>query len=212
MSMFGIHDYPVFVATAVLLNLTPGPDTMFILGNSVSRGRQAGMASALGISAGCLVHTLAAALGLSAILMTSSLAFAFVKFVGAAYLIYLGIKMLISKNSADLMKGGPTSPTYWTAFRQGMITNVLNPKVALFFLALLPQFIDKAALQPVMGFMILGTTFVVTGTIWGVMLASFAAGIRKRFQHNPRFGSLLNRFSGLVFIGLGLKLALSRKP
>lgn len=210
--MLGIQDYSIFVATAVLLNLTPGPDTLFILGNSISQGRHAGIASALGIGAGCLIHTLGAAFGLSALLMASSLAFAVVKFAGAVYLIFLGIRMLMTKNSVDITKAKGTATGYWTAFRQGMITNVLNPKVALFFLALLPQFVDKAASQPVFGFLVLGLTFITTGTIWGVVLAFFASLIKTHFQHKKRLGNAFNQASGLIFIGLGLKLALSRKP
>lgn len=210
--MFGIHDYPLFIVTAVLLNLTPGPDTMFILGSSISQGRQVGIASALGIGAGCLVHTIGAAFGLSALLMTSALAFTVVKFAGAAYLLYLGAKMLRAKDNVEVTKSATTSKSHWIPFRQGLVTNVLNPKVALFFLALLPQFVDKSAAQPVVGFLVLGTTFIVTGTLWGIVLASFASLIRTRLQQNKSFSSILNKVSGLVFIGLGLKLAMSRRP
>src|SRR2546422_3811199 len=138
--MLGIHDYWLFVATGVLLNLTPGQDTLYILGRSLAQGRQIGVASALGISAGSVVHTLAAALGLSAVLATSASAFLVLKVVGAVYLVYLGVRMLITRTAAFGATDIADSVDTWTAFRQGMLTNVLNPKVALFFLALMPQF------------------------------------------------------------------------
>ena len=145
--MFGIHDFGLFLAAGFLLNLTPGPDTLYILGRSVAQGRGAGVASALGISLGSIFHTCAAALGLSAILATSALAFAAIKLLGGAYLVFLGIKMILDRRRELTL---PSNFRRWTtlaAFRQGVLTNLLNPKVALFFLAFLPQFIDPVV-QP----------------------------------------------------------------
>src|SRR3954464_5871475 len=140
--MLGIHHYWLFIATAVLLVITPGQDTFFILGRSLSGGRSAGIAAALGITAGSVVHTFAAALGLSALLATSPYAFMAVKFAGAAYLIYVGIRALATRASRVPGHDTPVADDgRWPAFRQGMLTNLLNPKVALFFLALMPQFI-----------------------------------------------------------------------
>src|SRR6202158_1197412 len=152
--MLGIHDYWLFVATGVFLHLPPGQDTLYILGSSIAYGRRIGLASALGISAGCMVHTLAAALGLSAILATSATAFTAVKLLGAAYLIYLGIRALTARADAILPVQRPASTGL--AFRRGVMTNILNPKVALFFLALLPQFIGSDSPTKVGAFLVLG--------------------------------------------------------
>src|SRR2546426_12789462 len=175
--MLGIHDYWLFVATGVLLNLTPGQDTLYILGRSIAQGRRIGLTSALGITAGSVVHTLAAALGLSAVLATSASAFLVVKVAGAVYLVYLGARMLIAR-TADLgAMDVADSVDTWTAFRQGMLTNVLNPKVALFFLALMPQFIEPDSPTKVGAFLLLGLTFVTTGTAW-LVLALGASRVR----------------------------------
>src|ERR1700674_814453 len=162
--MLGIHDYWLFVLTGVLLNLTPGQDTLYILGSSVAHGRRIGLASALGISAGCIVHTLAAALGLSAILATSATAFIAVKLAGAAYLIYLGIRALTAGADPISPLQHPASMPTGLAFRRGVLTNVLNPKVALFFLAPLRQFSDSVTPTRSAAFLGLGLTFVATGT------------------------------------------------
>src|SRR5687768_12427087 len=139
--MLGIHHYWLFIATAVILVITPGQDTFFILGRSLASGRAAGIAAALGITAGSIIHTFLAALGLSALLATSPYAFMAVKFAGAAYLIYIGVRALLARGNG--LPGETAGPAdgHWSAFRQGVLTNLLNPKVALFFLALLPQFI-----------------------------------------------------------------------
>src|SRR6202163_601518 len=143
--MLGIHDYWLFVAMGVLLNLTPGQDTFYILGSSIAQGRRIGVASALGISAGCIVHTLAAAVGLSAILATSTSAFFAVKLAGAAYLVYLRVRFIVAPPYAGSSSGRDAPALAWRAFCQGVVTNVLNPKVALFYLAFLPQFIEPGS-------------------------------------------------------------------
>jgi len=203
--MLGIHDYWLFLGTGVLLNLTPGQDTLYILGSSIASGRRIGIASAFGISAGCIVHTIAAALGLSAILATSASAFLAVKLIGAAYLVYLGIRAIIARPDAILLL--PDSRGGRSAFRRGVLTNVLNPKVALFFLALLPQFIDSDSPTKVAAFVVLGLSFVATGTAWCLFLAVGAARIRGFFMAHPRALSWLSRASGALFVFLGLRLA-----
>lgn len=207
--MLGIHDYWLFVATGVLLNLTPGQDTFYIIGRSIAHGRSIGVASALGVMAGCCVHTLAAAIGLSAILTTSASAFLALKIVGAGYLIYLGVRMLTARTpplqSADITR----DVTAWTAFRQGMLSNLLNPKVALFFLALMPQFIDPESPTKVQAFLLLGFTFLTTGTIWCLVLAIGAARIRNLLIDRPRLLAGFTRASGAVIFLLGLRLAVS---
>ena len=208
--MLGIHDYWLFVLAGVLLNLTPGQDTFYILGSSIARGRRIGVASALGICSGCIVHTLAAAAGLSAILATSAAAFAVVKLVGAAYLIYLGVRYLRAHDTA-LPAAAPASADAWRAFRQGVVTNVLNPKVALFFLAFLPQFIDPESLTKIAAFIALGLTFIATGTAWCLFLAIAAASVRRFFADHPRAFTRLSQAAGALFVGLGIRLALSER-
>jgi len=209
--MLGIHHYWLFIATAIVLILTPGQDTFFILGRSLAGGRTAGVAAALGVSAGTVVHTILAALGLSALLATSPYAFMAVKFAGAAYLLYIGIKALLTR--AAPMPGAEQSRDggRWPAFRQGIITNLLNPKVALFFLALMPQFIEAASTTKVGAFLALGLSFVLLGVMWCCVLAIAAAKLRGAFLRRPSIATWLNRVAGAMFIGLGIKLATARQ-
>jgi RhtB (resistance to homoserine/threonine) family protein len=208
--MFGIHDFGLFLAAGILLNLTPGPDTAYILGRSIAQGREAGVASALGICVGSIFHTCAAALGLSAILATSALAFGAIKLLGGAYLVFLGIKMLVDRKKQLNLPSNFQRRTSAAAFRQGILTNVLNPKVALFFLAFLPQFIDPASNIKVLAFLILGFTFVTTGTIWCFVLAWFASAFSERLRTNETVAQWLNRTAGALFVFLGLRLATAK--
>jgi RhtB (resistance to homoserine/threonine) family protein len=209
--MFGIHDFGLFLAAGVLLNLTPGPDTAYILSRAVAQGRGAGIASALGIGVGSIFHTCAAALGLSAILATSALAFGAIKFLGGAYLIFLGAKMIIDRSKPSGRPPNFRRCTNAAAFRQGALTNILNPKVALFFLAFLPQFIDPASTIKVLAFLSLGLTFVTTGTVWCLVLAWFASAFSKRLHANPTIERWVNRTAGALFIFLGIRLATAKR-
>lgn len=206
--MFGIENYLGFIIAAIILNLTPGADTMYILTRSVSQGRNAGLVSVAGIMSGCIVHVLCAAFGLSLILSSSAFVFMLVKWAGALYLIYLGIKMLLEKNRAF-----ETSQSVYEAkdliktYKQGILTNVLNPKVGLFFLSFLPQFINQDHVTGPIPFLILGGTFLVTGTVWCLFLAWTAALMTNTLRNNKMAGTLLQRLSGMIFIGFGLKLA-----
>ena len=193
-----------------MLNLTPGPDTAYILGRSIAQGREAGIASALGICVGSIFHSCAAALGLSAILATSAVAFAAIKLLGGAYLIFRGIKMLLDRRRQLSLPSNFRRRTTIAAFRQGVFTNVLNPKVALFFLAFLPQFIDPASNMKVFAFLMLGLTFVTTGTIWCLILAWFASAFSERLRTNETIGQWLNRAAGALFVFLGLRLATAK--
>ena len=208
--IFGIHHFELFVAAGILLNLTPGPDTAYILGRSIAQGRAAGIASAFGIAAGSIFHTCAAALGLSAVLTTSAWAFTAIKLVGGAYLVFLGIKMFFQRRQRLNLPSNFQRSTTRAAFRQGVLTNVLNPKVALFFLAFLPQFIDPNSTAKVPAFVTLGLTFVTTGTIWCLILAWFAAALGKRLRDNPTIAEFLNRAVGSLFVFLGIRLAATR--
>jgi threonine/homoserine/homoserine lactone efflux protein len=209
--MFGIHDFGLFLCAGVLLNLTPGPDTVYILGRSIADGRRAGVASALGICIGSIFHTCAAAFGLSALLATSAWAFSAVKLAGAAYLIFLGLRALLQREydlhvPAKFELSDPIA-----ALRQGVLTNILNPKVALFFLAFLPQFIDSATPSKMAAFLTLGFTFVITGTIWCLVLAWFAATFSARLRGNATIAAVLKRALGSLFIFLGLRLAVAAR-
>ncbi|PIE66735.1 MAG: homoserine lactone transporter [Deltaproteobacteria bacterium] len=207
--MFGIHDFPFFVFSCILLNITPGQDTMYIIGRSLAQGRRAGIMSVLGIMTGVLVHTLLAALGLSVILATSSLAFAVVKYTGAAYLVWMGVGFLINRNGTQTPGDRPTGqPESWKIFKQGVLTNVLNPKVALFFLSFLPQFVTVQTQSVFLPFMVLGLVFFTTGGIWCLFLATAAAWLADRFQGYPSPGGLLKKITGALFIVLGIRLAL----
>lgn len=210
--MLGIHHYWLFIATAIVLILTPGQDTFFILGRSLSSGKSAGIAAALGITAGSVIHTFLAALGLSALLATSAYAFVAVKLAGAAYLLYIGVRALLSRsNGLGAGSEGATRQDRWSAFRQGIVTNLLNPKVALFFLALMPQFIETTSTEKVAAFLVLGLSFVTLGLVWCVVLAIGAAALRGAFLRRPSMGQWLNRIAGSLFIALGIRLATTRQ-
>ena len=208
--MFGIHDFGFFLAAGILLNLTPGPDTAYILGRSIAQGREAGIASALGICVGSIFHTSAAALGLSAILATSALAFGAIKLLGGVYLVFLGLKMIFERGGQLSLPSNFRRRTRNAAFRQGILTNVLNPKVALFFLAFLPQFIDPASNAKVLAFVVLGLTFVTTGTVWCVIVAWFASALSGRIRNNETIGRSLNRAAGALFVLIGVRLVTVR--
>jgi RhtB (resistance to homoserine/threonine) family protein len=205
----GIHDFWLFVASGIVLNITPGPDTLYILGRSIAQGRRAGMLSVLGISSGILVHTMAAALGLSALLATSVTAFTVIRWAGAIYLIYLGLRMLLRAGPRGA--AGSNEPgdrlCPWAIYRQGLLTNLLNPKVALFFLAFLPQFVDPRSPNRTAAFLILGLAFVSTGTLWCLGVAWFAAALSRGLREARRCARWLERGTGGLFIGLGIRMA-----
>ena len=209
--MFGIENYLGFILAAILLNLTPGTDSIYIITRSVSQGQTAGFHSVLGITSGILVHTLLASLGLSVLLASSPMAFMIVKYIGAGYLCYLGLKMLLSKNSNSIASSlaenqNLTGKAGWQTYKQGVLTNVFNPKVALFFLAFLPQFIDSSYAYGMLSFLMLGITFAVTGFIWFSCLSLLSSRFSKSLREKPSIETLLNKISGVIFFGLGIKL------
>ena len=209
--MLGVHDFWLFVLSAFLLNVTPGPDTLYIVGRSTAQGLRAGVLAALGIGAGALVHVSAAAIGLSAILAASATAFTVVKLIGAAYLLYVGVGLIRSA-------GAPTRPaalesrelSMRSVFLQGFLTNVLNPKVALFFLAFLPQFVASDAPSKALAFLLLGVIFDFNGTLWNLFVAWSTAHLR-RLAPSAAFKRWFNRCVGGLFIGVGIRLALARE-
>jgi threonine/homoserine/homoserine lactone efflux protein len=208
--MFGIHDFGVFLLTGIILNLTPGPDTFYILGRSMAQGRGAGIASAFGISTGSLVHTFAAAFGLSALLVASASAFLAIMLAGAVYLVYLGARMLFSRAFAASIPTAFSSSGFWAVYRQGLLTNVLNPKVALFFLAFMPQFIAGDSPTKFAGFITLGLSFITTGTLWCLCLAWFSSLLGDRLRGSTTFAEVLNRTAGALFVFLGVRLATTK--
>lgn len=209
--MIGIHDLPLFIAAGLLLNVTPGPDTALVMGQSVRHGRRGGVLAALGVGAGCFIHIGAAAVGLSALIMTSALAFTVIKWIGVCYLCYVGVRMLLSRDQqAKQVIPETTSPR--AIFWLGFLTNALNPKVALFFLAFLPQFIDQDAPNKAAAFALLGLMFTATGLLWLLLVAWITARASAGLRANARIKVWLERTIGAMFLALGAKLAFSSKP
>ena len=208
--MFGIHDLTLFIISGLLLNIMPGPDSLLIMTRSATQGWRAGLATVAGIGAGTMVHVFAAAVGLSAILATSATAFTVVKYVGAAYILWMALGLLTSKKKEAASAIAVQPLPYRTIFAQGFLTNVLNPKVAIFFLAFVPQFIDTAAPAKAVAFIILGCIFNVNGMLWCVSLALFTAHASARIKVNPAVALWLKRATGGLFVWLGIKLALSK--
>ena len=198
-----------FVASWALI-LTPGPDMIYVLTRGLTQGRRAGLLSAAGVTAGILVHTMLAAFGLGVILQASAPAFMAVKYLGAAYLVYLGIKTLRSPQALGRLEGERTLRP-GLVFVQGFLSNLFNPKIVLFFLAFLPQFVHRAADQAQLRMMLLGLIFALFGLVFLSPLGYFAGRIGGRLVRWPALGRWLGRFSGIVLIGLGLRLALAQR-
>jgi threonine/homoserine/homoserine lactone efflux protein len=205
----GIENYFVFIVTAGILAMTPGVDSIFVLNRTLFNGKGAGISSALGILTGLLVHTLLSALGLSVILAQSAVAFAIVKYCGALYLVYLGLAKLISKNKGSV-ENGAASVSHSKNFYTGLITNTLNPKVAIFFLAFFPQFINPVQLSNPVPFLLLGLTFIGIGVIWFALLITLSSFFSNLIKGKTSFNRWVDKISGMVFIGLGLKIAFER--
>lgn len=211
--MIGVHDLPLFVVAGLLLNVTPGPDMAYIAARGGAGGFRAGAAATLGITAGCVVHTLAAAAGLSVVLATSATAFTIVKWCGAAFLLYAGVRLLISslsrKPESETAGSRPLLSRASAAriFREALVINVLNPKVALFFLAFLPQFIDAAAPNPGLAFVFLGTLFNVNSLFVNLPVAWIAAQAGRRGRGSARLARMLHGAVGALFVLLAARLA-----
>jgi threonine/homoserine/homoserine lactone efflux protein len=202
--MSGTHDIPAFLLASLMLWITPGPDTLFILARTIAQAERAGVLSVLGVGTGILVHTAFAAFGLSALLATSAYAFTLVTYAGACYLIYLGIQAL-RKDSPAIESISP-----WRIYRQGLLTNVLNPKIAIFFLAFLPQFVDGHDAPGPVPFLLLGGLFVTGGTLWCLGVALCAAKASRTLRAHPRATIWLERLAGCVYLGLGWNILRSR--
>lgn len=208
--MFGTHDLALFAATVLVLNATPGVDLAYTVASTLRGGWRQGVAAALGIMAGCVLHTAAAAFGLAALLATSAEAFTAVKLAGAAYLLYVAWGMAragLRPAAAAAEVAAPAS--LWRTARQGFFTNALNPKVALFFLALLPQFIDAAAPDKTLAFLFLGAWFIVQGLLFMLALVAVVAPLR-RARPRPWVARTLNLGGAGLFTLLAAKLALTK--
>jgi threonine/homoserine/homoserine lactone efflux protein len=212
--MFGAHDLALFALTVLVVNATPGVDLAFTLLSTLKGGARAGLAAAAGIGAGCVIHTLAVAFGLAALLAASSAAFSAVKWAGAAYLLWLALGMLrrgLARTTSEARTTAAAPPQSAAAlFRQGFTTNVLNPKVALFFLALLPQFIDADAPNKTAAFVFLGAWFVVQGFLFLAAFVLLVAPFR-RWQPQPAVIRGLHLASAGLFALLAARLALTER-
>lgn len=206
-----VENFWVFALTGLLLNLTPGNDMLYVIARSSGQGTKAGIISALGIGAGCIIHILAAVIGLSTLIAQSATAFDIIKYIGAAYLIYLGVKSVLSKKNSVAIDTKLKTLSYRKIFWQGFITNVLNPKVALFFLAFLPQFINIHKGNTSLQIFFLGTWFDVVGTLVNVIVAMLFGKIGVLLSKSPRFIQWQERITGTILIALGIKVALSSK-
>ncbi len=208
--MSGIHDPWLFAASLLVFNLTPGPDLLFTLTRTLQLGRRAGIAAAFGIGSGCLVHTAAAAFGLAALLAASAEAFTVVRWIGAAYLLWLAIGLLRAGpvlEAAASAPAGAAAISPWRIFRQGFLTNALNPKVAIFFLAFLPQFIDAGAAHKTLAFLFLSGWFTVQGIAVLTVFALAVAPLR-RWQPSLAWRRTLRGSGAVLFTGLAARLAL----
>jgi len=197
------------MAAGLALNLTPGPDMLYVIARSTAEGRRAGVVSALGIATGTLVHITLVAVGLAGVLRTIPLAFTVVKYTGAAYLIYLGVRALMSGHEVSRATSLPPARLA-VLYRQGIVTNVLNPKVALFFLALLPQFVDPARGPVVYQIVLLGMLFNTSGTIVNCAVAAGAGALSGWARERSRGVTALRRATGVLFIGIGARLAFAK--
>lgn len=210
--MWDLSFWLLFFGAALALNLSPGPDLLFVLSRTLTSGRRVGLASACGVCSGALVHVAAAALGLSAILATSALAFTLVKYAGAAYLLYLGFQALRSSAAGLVLDINSTPRTgAWQAFRQGVLVDILNPKAAIFFMAFLPQFVRPGQGAVATQLLFLGVLVVLVAIVIEGSLVLLAARASSALRGNPRLGRWLDRVLGSVLIGLGVRLGLAER-
>lgn len=212
--MPGIDHFFVFLTAGLLLNISPGPDMLYVATRSSTQGRMAGIVSSLGIGTGSLVHVTAAALGLSALIFYSTLAFDVIKWVGAGYLVFLGLKAIRSAhtgetNENDNLDHPPLSLP--AIYRKGIWINLLNPKVALFFMAFLPQFVDPDSSHFALNIILLGLIFNVCGTSVNIIVAFFFARLGRWLARHRLFHKVKAWLSGTVYILLGIGIAISRR-
>ena len=208
----GIINFGAFLVASILLNLTPGVDTLYILSKSVTGGPRIGIASGLGISGGLVVHTLLVAFGLSIVLMSSEWLFWIIKALGACYLVFMGIRTILKTGTFIVEPDIKKQEKLGDAFIKGVLTNVLNPKIALFFLAFLPQFVVPGAETGPVPFLILGGCFICTSTIWSIILALGAGQFKRLLDKRPQIASIANRVAGVLYIILGISIFATPLP
>ncbi len=204
----GIENFIAFLVATVLFVLTPGIETVFLINKSISQGRRSGVYTSFGLNTGALVHTLFGALGLSIMVAKSAIFFALIKYLGAAYLIYLGVAKVMSKKGliADTNEEHKKDSAK-SSFTSGFVTNILNPKVALFFIAFFPQFISPTEIENPVPFIILGVIYATMTTVWYLVLTSFAGSFSTKIKENEKIGVRLNKVSGAIFVLMGLQIA-----
>ncbi|WP_440122397.1 LysE family translocator [Tenacibaculum sp. Ill] len=204
----GIENFIAFLVATVLFVLTPGIETVFLINKSISQGRRSGVYTSFGLNTGALVHTLFGALGLSIMVAKSAIFFALIKYLGAAYLIYLGVAKVMSKKGliADTNEEQKKDSAK-SSFTSGFVTNILNPKVALFFIAFFPQFISPTEIENPVPFIILGVIYATMTTVWYLVLTSFAGSFSTKIKENEKIGVRLNKVSGAIFVLMGLQIA-----
>lgn len=196
----------LFLVASALLTIAPGPDIVYVLTRAIAQGRRAGFAAALGFATGVIFHTALAAFGIAALIRSSEFAFSLVRYAGAAYLVYLGIRTLLNQGAFQL-GSNDSSIALWTVYKQSVIGNALNPKVTLFFLSFLPQFIDVNAGPVAPQMVLLGVMFMLqTALIFG-SIAFFSGAIGDRLRSRPVIADRLNTFAGVVFVLLGIRVA-----
>lgn len=203
------HHFLLYFIAVLTVALFPGPDMCYIISQSLSHGKRLGLAAALGIGSGCFVHIFAVSIGLSSFIFQSSLAFTLIKYIGACYLVFLGITSLISRQSALLNQINAVNAASWRkAFLQGLLTNIFNPKVALFFLAFLPQFVDPASHESIgIQLLFLGLVFNAIGTTVNTLVALFFGAAKQWLTTHPVALKIQQKITGCILIGLGLRLA-----
>ncbi|KWK88156.1 LysE family translocator [Burkholderia ubonensis] len=200
-----------FLATSLLIIVTPGQDMVLVMSRTLSGGTRTGVVTAAGVSVGLIVHTMLATLGLGALLQASEWLFTVLKLAGALYLLYLGVTLLRSSGELTLSSGGRAPESALRTFAQGALSNVSNPKVALFYLAFLPQFVQADAVRPMLSVFVLGATFAGLTFLVKGPVALFAGLLSTSIRRNPRILTRMHRISGVVLLGLGVKLALERR-
>jgi len=211
-AIMGIINFTSFILASLIFVVSPGIDTIFVLNKSVIQGKKAGFYAAMGICTGVLIHTTLAAFGLSLLLAKSALAFSIIKYLGAAYLIYLGfLKLILQKKSQTLAPSVNAASPVGKTFLAAVLTNTLNPKVAIFFLAFFPQFISPIAITSALPFIVLGSTYAFLSLLWFSILALFAGAFTNKLQSNSLFNYWLNRCSAIIFILMGLKIAFTKR-
>jgi threonine/homoserine/homoserine lactone efflux protein len=209
MEMDGLINFPFFFITSIIIIIAPGPDFIYVTTRGVSQGKRAGTLSALGTSVGLLIHTLLAAFGLSAIIQASRVAYLALKYIGAGYLLYLGVRTLTSKK--QLLQMNETPGQSKGVFRQGILTNVFNPKAIVTFMAFLPQFVDVHLTHPIGQFLFLGVTFALLAVVWFGFVGYFAGLIGTWIKQNRFFQNGIKYVSGSILMLLGLRLALKKE-